>query len=159
MSGNNNGRCVHCDERKATRARGLCDRCHRNQDIREVYPAKAGWWGNDNDSMRRSLPTTDAAICLPGTEERLVVMSLRAERGESLHHPEDRRIDGESGFDPRFLHNDSGTNESRRGKNKRCKVHLNRGSETTQLESRLRDPKSISRGSRVRLRDRGGRRL
>lgn len=154
-----NGRCVHCDKHKATRARGLCDRCHRNRDIREIYPAKAGWWGNDNDHMRSSRTPSEPTSALPGTEERIVVMALRAERGEKLHHPEDKQIDGESGSDPRFLHNDSGTNGSRRGKNKRSKVQRNRGSETTETEFRLRDPKSVSRGSRMRLRDRGGRRL
>ncbi len=79
--------CVHCGRYKGNRSRGLCWKCGAFPEIRVLYPAKqvdspyAGWNG------RVTKPEPTAA--LPGTPEKELVLTGRAERFEELWHPED----------------------------------------------------------------------
>jgi hypothetical protein len=35
--------CLHCERNRALTDKGLCDRCHRQDGIRELYLRRRGW--------------------------------------------------------------------------------------------------------------------
>ena len=83
-------RCRHCEERFATRPRGLCWPCYGDTTIREQYPRyfsplMVGVGGQD------SLPET-STDALPGSEEKIMVFEERVAKGVSLFHPGDARF-------------------------------------------------------------------
>jgi hypothetical protein len=86
--------CVHCGQTRQVRRRGLCWGCFENREIREQFDSfcRRGI-GIDGDS--RLPEPTDALTIEEGghyaTEAKLAILSMRAERGESLHHPDDAR--------------------------------------------------------------------
>lgn len=79
-------KCVHCKRHSASRPRGLCWVCFYNRDVRDLYPAKVTSFGSRSLRLgRRGQPTK----YLPGTSEKIKVMSRRLARGETLFHPLD----------------------------------------------------------------------
>lgn len=85
--------CRHCKRLVASRARGLCRNCS-DSPARELYPlpadrTKALRVGSGVGGQGR-LPKEPTAA-RPGTEEKIAVMTRRAERGESLFHPDDAK--------------------------------------------------------------------
>lgn len=87
--------CRHCGSKVASRPRGLCWTCYYTAAIRSQYtPGSANpdtakfavmGVGNGFRAKKPHNPTKAA----PGSEEKLLVMIRRAERGESLFHPKD----------------------------------------------------------------------
>lgn len=82
--------CLHCREREANRYRGLCSRCYYGLDVRDLYPSDSKYAPHYDDIGTGLLPEepTDAE---PGSEEKIAVMAARAEVGDELHHPRDRK--------------------------------------------------------------------
>lgn len=58
--------CRHCQRRMANAARGLCQPCHRQRDIREQYPLTTKW------GQRGENPTPEeiARLCAEIRRER-----------------------------------------------------------------------------------------
>lgn len=83
--------CARCRRHKALHARGMCSRCYkivRACEDRGVQPPAPP--GDDPPRPRRRTPESPTAA-LPGTEEKIRVLSERYVRGEKLWHPEDAR--------------------------------------------------------------------
>jgi hypothetical protein len=84
--------CVHCQDRPAVRARGLCSACYYQPHIRQRYPITTVALvrhSTEGEPMERGeAEPTDA---LPGTPAKIEVMAERYERRQSLFHPGDRR--------------------------------------------------------------------
>lgn len=85
--------CRRCG-RRATRPRGLCWTCYYTPGVKEAFAplSSDGQRGRGGNNSRGCLPdeTTDA---IPGSEEKIQVLTERASRGESLFHPFDSRQD------------------------------------------------------------------
>lgn len=83
--------CRHCGNPKTCRPRGLCWPCYYAPGVKEQYPITSKYArrgvgsGGGSNSPLPAEPTTAP----PGTAEKLAVMTERAARGESLHHPLD----------------------------------------------------------------------
>jgi hypothetical protein len=89
--------CPHCRRRRRLFRRGLCWSCYDDRSIRRRYPRQGGrgkkyYDHNDGRGRRGRLPK-EPTCYLPGTPEREKVLALRAERGESLFHPDDPKLD------------------------------------------------------------------
>jgi hypothetical protein len=80
--------CRHCSRRPASRARGLCNPCHKDRGVRALYPDGRANPGHAADRYGPSRPPEPTAA-VPGSEERLRVLMGRAERGEAMKHPAD----------------------------------------------------------------------
>lgn len=90
-------RCVHCKKFRPHRPRGLCERCYYDPEIVKLYPktskfARRGVGFNDEQSDAEVTPTKS----LPGTADKIDVLSERAALGLPLFHP----------FDGDFAHED-----------------------------------------------------
>ncbi len=87
------GLCQHCHVNRETRPRRLCFTCYASLDIRVLYPstskhAKRGI-ASGKDHYPDPAQSTDA---VPGSEEKILVMIARIERGEALFHADDPEI-------------------------------------------------------------------
>lgn len=87
--------CRHCGEYRWVKcqARQLCSVCWRDRTIRDTYAlpesrAKFTLQGIVTSAEREPEPT-DA---VPGSDDKVLILSQRAERGESLWHPHDRSM-------------------------------------------------------------------
>jgi hypothetical protein len=84
--------CVFC--RRPTcptqdgRRRGLCRTCYKKPEVRALFPAHHSAHGNHHAHRLPVHPTR----AVPGSEEKILVMMERLERGLQLHHPEDLRL-------------------------------------------------------------------
>jgi hypothetical protein len=98
-----NRTCRHCQTRQASEARGMCKTCYRDTEIRELYPTADTRYnrrgcGNGNPPGNLPAEPTQAVPCVRvkngavANEEKMAVLMQRAERGESLFHPEDGRL-------------------------------------------------------------------
>ena len=86
--------CRHCKWRKVNRPRGLCYPCFTDPLIKMLYPASVSKFarrGIGCENVRPKSPSgpTDTR---PGSAARIAVLADRAERMESLFHPDDTRI-------------------------------------------------------------------
>lgn len=92
-------RCGHCRHRVLYR-RGACWRCYQTPGVvlRPPHPYARRGTGLHAGRGRPGAVPTDAA---PGTEAKIAVLAARAELGQELHHPGDRR--GLDGVDPSLL--------------------------------------------------------
>lgn len=82
--------CRHCGK-PARRPRQLCWHCYYTPTIAQHYPPlpnKFNQRGRGNHTGRSKLPALPCPY-LPGSPEKIIIMSRRAARGESLFHPED----------------------------------------------------------------------
>ena len=85
--------CRHCGAGKNCRARGLCFPCSMNPAIRDLYPSTSKFARKGvSASNRNSRPPTEPTDAEPGSAEKIAVLAGRAERGESLFHPDDPRV-------------------------------------------------------------------
>ena len=85
--------CIHCEERIASRPKGLCTRCYYTPGVRESIPGK-GWGGWRSPAATNSdSPLPEPTTTIPGSLEKERVLSKRALLGESLFHPRDAKID------------------------------------------------------------------
>lgn len=97
--------CHHCQQKPGHRARGLCHGCYHNPVIRSLYPISksvhmsrgtgqksargmASMKGRPTDKSGVPLPAepTDA---IPGSEEKIKILTERARLGLAIHHPGD----------------------------------------------------------------------
>jgi len=83
--------CLHCGKFKSSRPRGLCWRCFYSP-TRHLYPpiSKFGRRGSIQDAYGRHRKPPAATTAVPGSAEKIQVMSQRAAAGVSLFHPGDR---------------------------------------------------------------------
>jgi hypothetical protein len=83
-------RCNHCGEVRLWSSRGLCWRCHRDPRVREAFadPAPSATDNDACDFYGRGKPTTPTAA-LPGSPEKIEVLTQRAQSREAMFHPED----------------------------------------------------------------------
>ena len=77
--------CLNCGRKKVTRPRGLCWRCFYSPGVKEQFPLRSKVGVAGSAPKRTPEPTT----ARPGTEAKLRVLIGRAERGETLYHPDD----------------------------------------------------------------------
>ena len=84
--------CRHCRGRYSCRPRGLCWPCFGDPAVRALYPTSAAPTsrrGVGNGVMASAPPPSEPTDAVPGTPEKIEVLSARAARGESLWHPGD----------------------------------------------------------------------
>lgn len=87
-------RCRHCGSPNVNRPRGLCYTCYNRPSVRVQYaPTSKFALGNFpdrredfNGPVPLAAEPTDA---LPGTAEKVAVMTARAAAGVELFHPDD----------------------------------------------------------------------
>jgi hypothetical protein len=82
--------CRHCHQANVNRPRGLYWSCFYKPGVRELYPSTSMYArrGIGNGYRRPRLPDRPTTAP-PLSEEKILVMSERAGRGESLFHPQD----------------------------------------------------------------------
>ena len=82
--------CRHCGHTPARRPRGLCWNCYHRLEIRDCYlsTSKFGRRGVLDSYGRFRLPPAPTPA-LPGTAEKVAVMTARAELRQALWHPLD----------------------------------------------------------------------
>jgi hypothetical protein len=87
-------KCRHCRRGKVTRPRGLCWACYYQPGVREKYPSPSifGRRGID-DFYGRITPPPFPTAALPGTPEKIAILTQRAELGQELFHPNDALLD------------------------------------------------------------------
>lgn len=83
--------CVHCKEKIVCRPRGLCWTCYHVPSVRSLYGGKVhvnfreGSGARINGNVPLPIPTS----AVPGSEDKIEVLTMRAELGLALKHPED----------------------------------------------------------------------
>jgi hypothetical protein len=91
--------CKHCHKKPAARGkRGLCWGHYQDREIRHRYPISPFRPDLLAKAVTRFLdavfpPSGEPTDAPPGTEARLQVYALRAERHEPLFHPQDTYAD------------------------------------------------------------------
>lgn len=86
--------CRHCRTKHVSRPRGLCSGCYYQPGVPQQYPSTSIYARIGIHARRtgvQSVPT-EPTEAEPGSEEKIQILEARAERGERLHHPDDRRI-------------------------------------------------------------------
>jgi hypothetical protein len=84
-------RCRHCRKRALLRRRGLCVRCYYDPLVRLLYPPTHRHAGYRRElGTRLRCPPATPTDARPGSEEKIMVLMGRAERGEYLWHPGDK---------------------------------------------------------------------
>jgi hypothetical protein len=87
-------RCRHCRRGKISRPRGLCWVCYNKAGVRQRYPSTSihAYRGIHDFYGRFRLPAFPTAA-LPGTAEKIAILSQRAALGQELFHPDDALLD------------------------------------------------------------------
>jgi hypothetical protein len=82
--------CRHCQKSKVNRPRGLCWTCYYKPGVRELYPStsKFARRGVGNFCGTPPLPHFSTRA-VPGSEEKIAILTQRAQSGQSLWHPND----------------------------------------------------------------------
>ena len=87
--------CQHCGLGRVTRPRGLCWTCYYVPGVRDLYPATSKYgrrsYGN---RYQRARPATCRTDALPGSLEKILVLTRRAELGQELWHDDDATMAG-----------------------------------------------------------------
>ena len=87
--------CRHCHFGPVSRPRGLCWHCYYSPGLRDLYPStsKYGRKGIGNFCGNAPLPAlpTDAP---PGSAAKIEVLIERAEKHQTLWHPDDATAAG-----------------------------------------------------------------
>ena len=82
--------CQHCGCGRATRPRHLCWSCYYRPGVRDLYPANSKFGRRGPGAYRRTArPAGFPTGATPGSLEKILVMSQRAELGQGLWHPDD----------------------------------------------------------------------
>jgi ribosomal protein L37E len=82
--------CRHCGRQRVNRPRGLCWTCYYTPSIRARYASTSKFARRGiADIANGAAKPSEATGALPGTDEKLRILSERAERHESLWHPLD----------------------------------------------------------------------
>ena len=87
--------CRHCRRARVTRPRGLCWDCYYTPGVRDLYPitSKFGRRGSGVGN-RRARPAAFPTNALPGSLEKILVLTQRAELRQDLWHPNDATWEG-----------------------------------------------------------------
>ncbi len=82
--------CRHCERGAVSRPRGLCWSCYYSPGVRDRYPStsKFGRRGPGNFYGRVSMPPFPTQA-LPGTPEKVALLTQRAQQNQELFHPDD----------------------------------------------------------------------
>ena len=82
--------CRHCHQAPISRPRKLCWSCYYSPGVRELYPStsKFGRRGVGNFYGRAPLPPFPT-LALPGTPEKIALLTQRAQQRQQLFHPSD----------------------------------------------------------------------
>ena len=82
--------CRHCQRAPVHRPRGLCWSCYYAPGVRGLYPStsKFARRGGGHGFIAASLPSFPTAA-LPGPEEKIRILELRAAQRQELFHPDD----------------------------------------------------------------------
>ncbi len=82
--------CQHCRCGRATRSRGLCWSCYYTAGVRDLYPITSKFGRRGSGTCNRVVrPATCPTNALPGSLEKILVLSQRAELKQELWHPDD----------------------------------------------------------------------
>lgn len=124
--------CWHCGERNRSRPAGLCFRCFYIPGLPEQYRTESKFCDRGHGLGNRNAPLPDLPTdALPGSPEKLAILEQRAQLGQSLWHPRDRRIT-ETDIVPRvepakFSGRDrSGAVQAARERRRRERIRINR---------------------------------
>lgn len=83
-------KCRHCNERTASRPRGLCWGCYCRPGVRELYPSTSKYGNRGvpdfNGAGRRPGFATDAP---PGSPEKVLILTQRCQSRQDLWHADD----------------------------------------------------------------------
>src|SRR5262245_17236654 len=79
-------RCRQCQARCGWKSRGLCGTCFSNPIVRSLFPARRP---PRVEQPKSRVPARYATEAPPGSEEKIITMSMRASRGEDIFHPDD----------------------------------------------------------------------
>ena len=82
--------CRHCKNRKANKARGLCWPCYYRPGVRGRYDPLS-YCGIHTTDVNGGYALPPRTAALPGTPEKIAVLTARVERTLSLFHPEDAK--------------------------------------------------------------------
>jgi hypothetical protein len=82
--------CRHCLRKHVNRPRGLCWRCYYTPGVKDKYPSTSKYArrGVGNFCGNAPLPSFSTAA-VPGSEEKIAILSERARLKQSLWHPDD----------------------------------------------------------------------
>jgi hypothetical protein len=84
-----NAVCVNCGQCRLIAARGLCAPCWKNRGIRDRFALKcARSYPSQDFNGKTPLPAT-ATMAMPGSKAKIAILRKRAQRRESLFHPND----------------------------------------------------------------------
>jgi hypothetical protein len=87
--------CQHCGIRRARRPRQLCWTCYYSPGVRESYPITSKFWRQGAGvGSRAPRPAAFPTAAAPGSLEKILVLTQRAELRQDLWHPEDATLDG-----------------------------------------------------------------
>jgi hypothetical protein len=86
--------CRHCQARPVSRSRGLCNRCYKNMDIRNLYHPNLRRGPSPVTKVTPTGGLGKPTHFLPGTPEKVGVMAERAQNGLSIFHPMDATWEG-----------------------------------------------------------------
>lgn len=70
--------CRACGQTKRNRARGLCNPCWKNAEIRDEYPSLSPFGQRGSGLIVFRPPPVVPTDALPGTAEKILVMQRRA---------------------------------------------------------------------------------
>ncbi len=85
-------RCRHCGAAELNR-RGLCSRCYQRPEIRCRYSRQfRGHISQEKADTMKKLPLPIPTTALPGTPEKVAVLTDRVRRRQQLHHELDARL-------------------------------------------------------------------
>jgi hypothetical protein len=86
--------CRHCQKAPVSRPRKLCWSCYYTPGVRELYPStsKFGRRGGGNFYGLAPLPPFPTAA-MPGSPEKIVLLTQRADQRQQLFHPHDATCD------------------------------------------------------------------
>ena len=82
--------CRHCQKVRSNRPRGLCWSCYYTAGVRELYPSTSKFAHRGVGNFCGTAPLPDHATdAVPGSEEKIMILIERAEKCQSLFHPDD----------------------------------------------------------------------
>lgn len=89
--------CQHCNSSPVTRPRGLCWSCYYTPTIKDAYGCGSGnkatsRYASRGVGLSYTGEPTEPTDTDPGSEERIAILSSRAEKGLNLFHPNDAKI-------------------------------------------------------------------
>ncbi len=86
--------CRHCGRSKVNRPRGLCWSCYYRPGVRDQHPSTSKFARRGVSNFCGNAPLAPfGTSALPGSPEKLAVLTERARLKQALFHPDDARIE------------------------------------------------------------------